>query len=160
MVWILPITKQHFPALAMKVPPGMGRKECERLLMRFLSTLAWVEDKGFLVDSIGGGSMPVPMGRPRRHGFGICEEFDLSYFPEPSDEKALLALALMREGRGLNHPGYAFLSFYRVLEVALPEGRRRGEWINDHLDTLSDRKEREAISELNAEGVRDVGAHL
>jgi hypothetical protein len=51
--------------------------------------------------------------------------------------------------RGLNHPGYAFLSFYRVLEVALPEGRRRGEWINDQLDTLSDRKAREAISELN-----------
>jgi hypothetical protein len=29
----------------------------------------------------------------------------------------------MREGRGLNHPGYAFLSFYRVLEVALPNGQ-------------------------------------
>jgi Methylamine utilization protein MauJ len=26
-------------------------------------------------------------------------------------------LALMREGRGLNHPAYAFLSFYRILEV-------------------------------------------
>lgn len=49
-------------------------------------------------------------------GFSICEEFDLSYFPEPASERALLALALMREGRGLNHPAYAFLSFFRVLE--------------------------------------------
>lgn len=31
-----------------------------------------------------------------------------------------LALAPMREGRGLNHPGYALLSFFRALETAIP----------------------------------------
>jgi hypothetical protein len=31
----------------------------------------------------------------------------------------------MREGRGLNHVGYAFLSFYRVLETAFPNDAKR-----------------------------------
>src|SRR6516162_6132978 len=111
-IWILPLTNKFFPAVAMKLT--RSREQCEQLLMRFLSNLAWVEDQGLLVDGIGGGSLPMPMGRDKEYGLAICEEFDLSYFPEPTNDKALLALALMREGRGLNHPGYAFLSFYRV----------------------------------------------
>ncbi len=105
-IWILPITHKHFPAIAMKARPGLDRANCERLLMRFLSTLSWVTEHGMSVDGIGGGNLPRPMGRDRTFGFSITEEFDLSYFPEPKNEKALLALALMREGRGLNHPGY------------------------------------------------------
>jgi len=27
----------------------------------------------------------------------------------------------MREGRGLNHVGYAFLSFYKILETPFPK---------------------------------------
>jgi hypothetical protein len=158
--WILPIMKQYFPAVAMKVPPGKSHEECERLLMRFLSNLAWVEEKGFSVDWIGGGSLPTPMRRDKTYGFSICEEFDLSYFPEPINDKALLALALMREGRGLNHPGYAFLSFYRVLEVAFPEGKKRGEWIRDHLDAITDHLGKEALAKLRAQGIADLGVHL
>src|SRR5271168_522750 len=74
--------------------------------------------------SVTGGSLPRPMGREKKMGFSISDEFDLSYFREPTDQPALLALALMREGRGLNHPAYAFLSFYRVVEVAFPDGRQ------------------------------------
>jgi hypothetical protein len=55
----------------------------------------------------------------------LRQDFDLSYLPEPTDRKTQIALALMREGRGLNHAAYAFLSFYRVLEVALPDGKKR-----------------------------------
>lgn len=159
-IWILPITNKHFPAIAINARLGLGRATCERLLMRFLSTLSWVEEHGMLVDGIGGGNLPRPMGRDKTFGIGITEEFDLSYFPEPSDEKALLALALMREGRGLNHPGYAFLSFYRVLEVAFPKGRVLGEWITSHVGTLSDHRAKEALSELRAQGIADIGIHL
>ena len=62
------------------------------------------------------------MGRDKERGFLICEEFNVTSLADTTDEKALLALALMREGRGLNHPAYAFLSFYRVLKVAFPNG--------------------------------------
>ena len=119
-IWIMPIMKSYYPAVAMMVPQGKSRAECEELLMRFLSMLSWVEERGFTVDGLGGGNLPRPMGRDKERGFSICDEFDLSYFPEVTDEKAQLALGLMREGRGLNHVGYAFLSFYRVLEVAFP----------------------------------------
>lgn len=159
-VWILPITHKHFPAIAMRARPDFDRPNCERLLMRFLSTLSWVTEHGMSVDGIGGGTWLMPMGRENKFGVSITEEFDLTYFPESSDEKALLALALMREGRGLNHPGYAFLSFYRVLEVALPDGRARGEWITNHLGTLSDHRAKEAIIKLRAQGITDIGIHL
>ena len=77
ILWILPVMKNYYPAVATKVPPGKTRSECERLLMRFLSNLAWVEEKGFLVDGIGGGSVPAPMGRekeayPADSGSSIC----------------------------------------------------------------------------------------
>jgi hypothetical protein len=117
--WILPVMKEFCPAVAMKVPAGKSRAVCEELHMRFVSNLSWVEDRGFMTDSIGGGNLPRPMGRDKQSGFSICDEFDLSYFPEPMSEGALLALALMREGRGLNHVAYAFLSFFRVIEVAI-----------------------------------------
>lgn len=160
IVWILPVMKNFFPAVAMKVPPGKSREDCERLLMRFLSTLAWVKEEGFLVDGIGGGSLPVPAGRDKTHRFALCEEFDLSYFPEPENDKALLALALMREGRGLNHPGYAFLSFYRVLEVAFPDGKKRGDWISHRLDAITNHRAKEALAKLRSQGIADVAVHL
>ena len=156
-IWIMPITKNHYPAVALKVPRGKSRTECEELLMRFLSMLSWVEEQGFMVDGVGGGNLPRPMGRDKERGFSICVEFDLSYFPEVTDEKALLALALMREGRGLNHVGCAFLSFYRVLEVAFATNEQRIAWISAALTNLTGRGVKEAIDGIKAQ---DVGRHL
>jgi hypothetical protein len=31
----------------------------------------------------------------------------------------------MREGRGLNHVGYAFLSLYKILETVFPKDAKR-----------------------------------
>ena len=160
-LWIMPVMKDRFPAVAMKVPSGKSRSECERLLMRFLSNLAWVENAGYLVDGVGGGSLPNPMGRAKETGFAICDEFDLSYFPEPASDKALLAMALMREGRGLNHPGYSFLSFYRVLEVALGKGgKTQIAWINDQLARGIDHRAADALDKLRKQNIADIGAHL
>lgn len=79
--WILPVMKGFYPAVAMKIPKGKSRFECEKLVMRFISNLSWVEDRGFIVEGLGGGSLPAPMGRDKECGFSICEEFDLSYTP-------------------------------------------------------------------------------
>jgi hypothetical protein len=159
-VWILPLMNGFFPSVAMMVSHGRSRDHCVRILMRFLSALSWVERQGYLVDGITGGSLPRPMGREKSMGFSLSDEFDLSYFPEPTDERALLALALMREGRALNHPAYAFLSYYRVLEVALPDGKARGKWITDHVDVLRDHQAKDAITKLRAGGAADIGDHL
>jgi hypothetical protein len=96
----------------------------------------------------------------RSWGFSICVEFDLSYFPEVADEKALLALGLMREGRGLNHVGYSFLSFYRVLEIAFSSDKQRIAWISAALPNLTGYGVKEAIDRINAQGIADIGLHL
>ncbi len=161
-LWILPVMKKFYPAVAMKVPKGRSRLECERLVMRFISNLSWVEDRGFIVAGLGGGNLPAPMGRDKEQGFVICEEFDLSYFPEPASERALLALALMREGRGLNHPAYAFLSFFKVLEVAFPNRTARfwKKWMSDNAGSIRRHEVAAALVELQAKGIADIGAHL
>lgn len=166
-IWIMPIMKGFYPAVALMVPPGKSRAECEELLMRFLSMLSWVEERGFMVEGGGlsGGNLPRPMGRDKERAFSICDEFDLSYFPEVTDEKAMLALALMREGRGLNHVGYAFLSFYKILETAFPKGAGRIiEWISAHIaDGLTDFGIKEALDGIRAQGAttpESIGKHL
>jgi hypothetical protein len=161
-IWIMPIMKGYYPAVALMVPPGRSRAECEELVMRFLSMLSWVESRGIMVEGGGlsGGNLLRPMGRDKERGFSICEEFDLSYFPEVTDEKALLALGLMREGRGLNHVGYAFLSFYRVLEVAFSTDKQRITWISAALGNLAGHGVKEALNGITAQGITDIGRHL
>jgi hypothetical protein len=161
MIWIMPIMKDRYPALAMKRPSNKSRDECERLVLRFLSALAWVQGAGYLVGGVGGGSMPNPMGRMKDGGFSVMEEFDLSYLPEPESEKALLAMALMREGRGLNHPGYSFLAFYRVVELAIgKDWKTQTGWINDQIARGLTYPAREAVDKLRQQQVQDVGIHL
>lgn len=160
-IWILPLAEELLPAVAIRRPTGLSAEGCQRLLLRFLSALAWTERTGILVQGFGGGGLPRQMADSFRHGGAICDRFDLAYLPEPTDEKALLALALMREGRGLNHPGYSFLSFYRVLEVALGRGRRRQvDWINDQIANGLGHYSRDAIAGLRLQGTTDIGGHL
>ena len=160
-IWIIPVTINHFPAVAMMVPPGRPQPDCERLIMQFISTLSWVLEGGFLVDEMSGGGLPRPMGRNKSGGFSICDEFDLSYFPEPNDDRAMLALALMREGRGLNHPEYSFLSLYRILEVALGRGwQRQVAWINTKIAGGLRHRAKDALEQLRKQGIVDIGAHL
>jgi hypothetical protein len=159
-VWIMPVTKSTYPAVTMMVPNGKGVAECEELLLRFLSMLSWVEERGLMVDGVGGGGLPRPLGRFKENGLSICDEFDLSYFPEVTDANTMLALALMREGRGLNHAGYAFLTFYRVLEVAFPQKAKRVSWISASLSNLTGFGVKEALAGITVQGVTDVGQHL
>jgi hypothetical protein len=164
-IWIMPIMKGFYPAVAMMVPRGKTRAESEVLVMRFISMLSWVEEKGYTIEGGGlsGGNLPRPMGRDKQRGFSICDEFDLSYFPEVADDKAMLALALMREGRGLNHVGYAFLSFYKILETAFPRDDKRIAWIARSIASLDGFGVKDAIDRINTQGINspeDIGTHL
>ena len=159
-VWVIQLTKEHYPGIAFNRPQSMLSEDAEKLIMQFLSALAWIESGGILVEQFTENRHVMPMGRQQKFGFSIKDDFDFSYLPEPSDEKAQLALAIMREGRGLNHPAYAFLSFYRVLEVALHDGRARGEWMKAHVNLIRDPRAQEVIARLKADGVEDIGVHL
>ena len=158
-IWVIPIMEGFHSSVAIKRPNSLSRKEAEILLNRFLSSLAWVESSGVIVEFITGGNLPRPMGSQKRFGYSIREQFELDYLPEPPDEKAMLALALMREGRAINHPAYSFLSLYRAFEVCLP-GKERGEWISKNIHNITSHSAKEALSKIQARGIIEVGDHL
>jgi hypothetical protein len=158
-LWVMPHTTDHYPGLAINRPADLDRDDAWALLHRALSLLAWTEDSGAVVTSMSGGNLPRMMGLAKTGGIVIRDSFDLSDLPRIQDDRGRLALALMREGRGLNHPAYAFLSFFRVLEVAIPNGQARGAWVNDNLDNLQG-PAKEALQKLRETVEGDVGVHL
>lgn len=159
-LWVIPVTTDNYPGIAVRLVDGLNRDGALALLHRALSVIAWLDNSGAIVTHMTGGDLPRMMGLSKRTGQTIRDELDLSDLPQISDSRAKVALALMREGRGLNHPAYAFLSFYKVLETAIPNGRARGQWIADNLDGLRDHRAVESLSQLRASVNGDVGAHL
>lgn len=156
--WIVPITKDAYPAVAARVR-GRRADDVRERISRFLSVLSWVEASGVLIKWFGGGSHLFPHKREGGRGWIIRDEFDLKYLPEITDPKSMLALALMREGRGLAHPAYSFLSFWRVLEVAV--GRRNIKaWIAEVINRLRDHRGIEAVGKMKAGGITDLAHHL
>lgn len=136
LVWVMPITIENYPGLAMNKPADMDRADAFALLHRALSVLAWLQDTGAVVQEMSGGNLPRMMGMPGSLGRSTREDFDLSDLPVIPSDGGKLALALMREGRGLNHSAYSFLSFFRALEIAIPNGKDRGEWVKTNIDKI------------------------
>lgn len=157
LFWILPLTRSSYPAIALKLE-NISRTDAQALTMRLLSAMSWVERSGVMVRGFGGGSLPRPEGRAQITGSVITAELELPDLPAPTDQKALLALALLREGRGLNHAAYSFLSYYRVIEVACPP-KQRGAWINGALPDLEGYA-KEALGKLQQSGIQDVARHI
>ena len=157
--FIIPLTNNHYPAVALK-RSQQTLLEARSSLLRFLSAMSWSESSGATVVAFTNGGLPRPMGREKSFGQTITADLNLTYLPEVIEARQGLALALMREGRGLNHPAYAFLSFYRVLEAAMPNGKARETWVAANLDAIMDRKGIEALAKLKQSGIKDVGTHL
>ena len=155
--WIIPPTQDTSPAIAMRVERD-ATSEHRTQMMRFLSALSWTQGYGVRVRSLGGGSMPFLSSGREAGGYALTADFVVRDLPEP-DAHGQLALALMREARGLDHSAYSFLTFYRVLEAALPNGRARGAWITDTIDRLEGQA-KEALAKVRARGIDDVGTHI
>ena len=132
--WIFPLTEKFYPAVTMRLNgPSYADPQSKKLLMKFISALAWSNGCGYMVEGIGGGSLPQPEGISQTFLSMRCEQFDFFKVPETNDRNSLLALALMREGRALNHPGFAFLNFYRVFEAIFSNnGGARSNWVREN----------------------------
>lgn len=160
-LFILPASEDAGAGIGVKLEKHETYDDVQKLLLTFLSALCWVERGGAEVLGFGGGSRhPVPWDRQRRYG-SIIKQLDLTYLPEPTTEKARLALALFREGSSLNHPAFAFLSFFRVLEVKHAHGNaaKMIRWINHHTQFLVDHEANEIIGRLKTKHA-DLGAYL
>ena len=160
LIWIIPTTLEAHAGVALDVPPGLERDEAEAMLYRFLSVISWREEIALTVAHRSGGNLPRMMGLANDKPSPPRESFDLIELTCPDEENAWLALAFMREGRGINHFGYAFLSFWRVLEVAFPSTLARVEWMAETLPNLRGLGVAEALVSLTEQGVGDVGRHL
>ena len=159
-LWVMPVTTDNYPGLAINKPVALDCDEGFAILHRALSVLAWLQDSGAVVVHMSGGNLPRMMGLQKSFGHAIRDDFDLSDLPIINDRSSRLALALMREGRGLNHPGYSFLSFYRALEVAIPDGIARRTWISENIDKLDGHRAKEALEKLKATIQGDISKHL
>jgi hypothetical protein len=139
---LLPYANDFYPAAAIICPQfdtNLGRK----LLENFFSSLAWAYNNR--VNVVSWSYSPIRQGtlsncsRKKFNGqFSQLqtEHFRPTYLPDPGDEKARLALAFYREGLYLNHEGYSFLSFYKIINLKHPDGKKRKEWVNDNLARL------------------------
>jgi hypothetical protein len=159
-VWIIPLTLEEHPGIAMNRSPDISDEEAEGILYRLLSVLAWRESTGLTVAHRTGGSWPMMMALDRHTGFATRQPFDFTEVICPEELAPRIALGLMREGRSLNHAAYAFLSFWRVLELAFPKTRDRVSWMQDVLPTLAGHDVLSALNSVHALGVDDVCLHL
>lgn len=159
-MWIVPLTQEEYGGVAMKVPKELSHEEAEGLLLRFLSVLSWRERSGIAVAHRSGGSMPFMMGLNKKIGFAIREEFDLTELLCPEEERPRIAMALMREALSLNHHGYSFLSYWRVLELAYPVTKDRVAWMQSIVSSLKGHGIQEALESIAASDVEAVCKHL
>ena len=156
--YVIPATTDAYPGIAVKALRGENQAAKE-LILRFLSVLAWVEGSGVIPVSFGGGGRLYAFIRPKGGMLNVREKFDLRYLPEVTDQKQKLAIALMREARGLQHVAFSFLSFYRVLEVAVGK-KRIATWIGSAVGRVRDGRAKDALSKLRASGITDIANHL
>lgn len=132
-------------------------------IYRLTSALSWFHD-GY-VDVSGYMTSSHPIRYASRHVYssiGIVGEkaFNCNHLPVIEDENARRALAFWREGRKLEHihDGYAFLSFFKVIESQFANSKKRTDWITLNIEKLTD-KAKERVESLRAEDI-DVSKHL
>lgn len=146
------------PAIAIKTDDyGLSKEEARREIMRLASAIAWQEGQKLEIVGFMGGSLPRSMGIARNNA--VTEYLDGEYLPVPEDENARAALAFFREGMSLDNPFYSFLSFYKAFTVAVPDGPKRGAWMNEHRDSLNVKDAKDRLDELESEGV-EVGDYI
>lgn len=148
-----------YPLAAIECLPGDSEVTLVRVIRRFVNALSWREQAGIR-------EVSVTYGAPLRTGTripdnGTTTAFDTADLPDPSDDRARMALAFYGEGMALMHVHipYSYLSFFKVLNVRFANGPEQVAWINAQCaaDALPHCAERlDAIRKTEP----DVGAYL
>lgn len=146
------------PAIALRADLyGIEAEEARKYIMRFCSALCWAEGAGIEVVAWGGGSLPRPV-RLIRSAL-VAEYLYTDNLPNPADAEARAALALYREGVSISNPFYSFLSLYKSMSIAIPNGRDRGSWINSAIASLDDFRAIKRRDHLSSNGV-DISQYI
>jgi hypothetical protein len=132
-------------------------KDSFRSACRFLDELAW-----FRSLKISSSLCVQSNGSPRCADRSELPRDD-TIFLMPFDQlvtcnRAHLALSFYREGYVSNSPFYRFVSYFKIIELAIPDGKRRKSWIGNALEV--DQGIGRYLHRLNQAGIEDVGAWL
>jgi len=131
---------------------------------RFLSRLAWSRGGGVVEIFPAGSNNPKRPGRLGqgtygRSGHSQVEPWDFLYLPAAQNEEADLALGLFREGMTVNSAPFAFLSFFKVLNIRHGGGAGQKDWINQNLKHLWYSPAIERLNELQ-KTENNIGKYL
>lgn len=139
-VLLLPASKTVHAAAAV-ITKAHTLKEGKIFLMQFLSALAYAEQGKIDIvqwtNSSTQGALTKHLRLPLAKQRGMTSLFFRpTELPNPGDPKARQALAFFREGLSLNHAGYSFLSYYKIINMKYPDGSKQKKWIRQNIPAL------------------------
>ena len=163
-VVLQPLTEELSCTASLFDSSGTTFEDGGTILGRFLSRLAWSKEGGIVELFVAGSNNPDRPGRLGRGNHGTSawasvEPWDLLYLPIPTTAEANLALALFREGMSINSDPFAFLSYFKILNISFPKGSAQIDWINNNLSGIWYGPAVDRISELQS-SVTDLGDYL
>jgi len=148
---LLPLTKENSASIHIELK-GISDVEGLTLINRFLSALVWKCDEP-AINHYGwiGNPHPVPVPKYRIPlGYSPTDAFPDEVY-EITDEKAKLAVALYREGRGLDSIPFRFLSYFKILNIFWKDKFMKGKnpLIEGLRASLPDLTEGDCIKRIN-----------
>jgi len=134
-------------------PNGLTFEVGGTVASRFLSRLAWSQNEGIVELCPAGSNNSMAPGRLcqgtyERSGCAQVDPWDFIYLPSARSNEADLALGLFREGMSINSTPFAFLSYFKVLNILHGRGPSQKQWIKDNLRYLRHQSALVRLAEL------------
>ena len=163
-VVLQPLTEDLSSTVSVFDDGGTTFDEGGSILSRFLSRLAWSMDGGVVELFVAGSNNSTRPGRLGRgtygtSGWAAINPWGFLYLPAADSREADLALALFREGMSVNSAPFAFLSYFKVLNIAYSSGPKQKDWINNNLAHIWHQPAIDRLEELR-KSESDLGAYL
>lgn len=145
-------------------PNGTSFEVGGTIASRFLSRLAWSKNGGVVELFSSGSNNPERPGRLgqgtyERSGYSQVKPWDFIYLPTTGSREADLALGLYREGMSVNSSPFAFLSYFKVLNIYHGGGAGQKNWINGNLQHIRNKPAVDHLTVLQKIEA-DIGKYL
>jgi hypothetical protein len=151
---LLPKTKENVQSISMDLTANkISMEEATTVMNRFLSVLAWCDDK-FAVLQNGWAGNPIPVPVPRRDlAFTTTHHWVLDR-QIPKTDEARRALAIYREARNAEQNflvSYAVLSYYKIIELRHPDPGDATAWLKTNFPAASGDIPKDVLARFDAE---------
>lgn len=153
-----PSDDQSSPTIVLNATAyGLSRQDAQNRILKLATALAWNERAKIDIHTWMSGGRPFGVGKWRGK---VVQEFIASdELVSPKDSAAWVTLALYREALSVDNPFYSFLGFFKTVSSIYKDGRERGAWFREALPLIEEKRARQRIETLSAEGI-DVAAYL